>query len=220
VEGRRPSVADEPAGPRVGVAPWVAPPRRRRRRRGARDPGGARGRGPAAARAEGVHPAARGAAGGVGARVQWALRHQPVRRRRPGPRPARRRRGVPRRGVPVVLRHVPAGAGREGHLHVPRGESLLQHGVPVPRHGERRVQGGQGAQAPRRRVQDFGRGDGRLGVQRRRRWRWRADLLHHRHRRRLMGGRTDGRIRIRLLWSSDTKQNKNIQLEEPAAAVT
>jgi hypothetical protein len=165
VEARRPSVADEPAGPRV--APWVAPPRRRRRRR-ARDPGGAGGRGPAARRrrrrrAEGVHPAARGAAGGIGARVQRAVRHQSV--RRPGVRPGRRRRwsGVPRGGVPLVLRHVPPGAGREGRLHVPRGARLLQHGVPVPRHRERRVPGGgggEGAEAPRggrRRAQEVGR---------------------------------------------------------------
>ena len=38
--------------------------------------------------AEGVHPASRGVAGGVGARVQWVMRHQPVRRRRHGVRQA------------------------------------------------------------------------------------------------------------------------------------
>lgn len=148
-----------------------SPSRRRRRRR-------PRGR---------HHHPARAEAGGLGARVQRAVRHQPVWLRRRG--------GVPGGGVPGVLRPLPAAARRQGHLHVQRGARLLQHGVPLPRHRQRRVPTGEGPEAPRRRRRrpegypqqglrrpiNRGGGDRRIAVLRRR-----PDLLHHRNRSRLI----------------------------------
>lgn len=143
---------------------------------------------------------------------------------RPPPPPARAPRGWrSRSSVQRAVRHQPVGSGGAAAFRwrsswraatsaggrstartssCTEGARLLQHGVPLPRHRQRRVPTGEGPEAPRRRRRrpegypqqglrrpiNRGGGDRRIAVLRRR-----PDLLHHRNRSRLISrkkGRT------------------------------